>query len=388
MQDIASAPPTRGNANDDPIIRVGAKPPAPSIPPASSGFTPAWITQALAAGGRFGVVTGVESERIGEGIGLLAELYRLRLTYEAGNAGPTSVIAKLHSSNREVREIAAAYGFYERETRFYSEVAKTIELRTPEHYFSAFDSASGDAVILMEDLAPAVSPDQIAGLSLTELTAAVDSIATLHGRWWNDPRLGALREIMPTIAEPPYSYAVQNYRSSLSVACDALKSLGHENLARLANRLDPLLEQMLQTLATGPLTLNHGDFRTDNLMFRQTKTGRELTVVDWQIVMQVRGPYDLGYLIGGAVPVSLRRAEEMNLLRRYHNRLLDLGVTGYNFADCLLDYRRAVLLGLANWVEGYPLVDQNNARAVALFGNWATRVAAAIDDLDLEGLVP
>jgi len=171
---------------------------SPAIPATSEGLTADWVTAALAAGGRSGArVARVERERVGEGVGVLAELYRLRLTYAPGATGPASVIAKLHASNPEVRELNGAYGFYEREARFYQEVAPTIELRTPEHYFSAFDPQTGDCVILMGDAAPAASPDQIAGISLRELTVAIDGIATLHAHWWDDARLADLRSIMP-----------------------------------------------------------------------------------------------------------------------------------------------------------------------------------------------
>jgi hypothetical protein len=95
----------------------------------------------------------------------------------------------------------------------------------------------------------------------------------------------------------------------------------------------------------------------------------------------------VGYLMGGAVPTALRRAHEGRLLRRYHETLTGLGVTGYGFEACWLDYRRATLFSLAYWVEGYPLADKDNPRAVALFETWADRLAAAAQDLDLAALV-
>jgi hypothetical protein len=55
---------------------------APAIPRTPEGLTADWVGRALAAGGRPGCrITGVEMERIGEGVGILAELYRLRLTH-------------------------------------------------------------------------------------------------------------------------------------------------------------------------------------------------------------------------------------------------------------------------------------------------------------------
>ncbi|HEX4196668.1 MAG TPA: oxidoreductase family protein [Caulobacteraceae bacterium] len=361
----------------------------PVIPQAPDGLTAAWVTQALAAGGRPDAhVVAVEMERIGEGIGVVAELHRLRLSYAPnGGAGPATLIAKLRSSSPEIREVCAAYGMYERETRFYQEVAGAIALRTPAHYFSAFNSATGDFVILMEDLAPAVSPDQVAGISLDELTAAIDGIATLHARWWADPRLAELRPVMPPVAEAPYAHVAENYRACLPAALEGLKGRGHAGLARIAAKVGHAIETLLAAIAAEPLTLNHGDFRVDNLMFRQTPAGPELTVIDWQVVMQARGPFDVGYLMGGAVPTALRRAKETALLRRYHDKLTRSGVAGYSFDQCHRDYRRAMLFSLVYWVEGYPVIDRENQRTVALFDCWSDRLAAAADDLDLELLV-
>lgn len=352
------------------------------IPKASQGFTPAWLTRALAA-----PVVAVEAQRIGEGVGVLSELHRLTLAYGAGPPGPASLIAKLHASAPEVREICALYGVYEREVRFYRDVAATVELRTPEVYFSAFDPASGDCVILLEDLAPAASPDQVAGISLGELTEAIDGIASLHARWWAHPRLDELRAIMPRAAEPPYADVAENFRACLPSALEALGARGHHGLVRVSRRLAGAIEGLLSAISTPPLTLCHGDFRTDNLMFREHPDGRELTVIDWQVVMQARGPFDLGYLMGGAVPTDLRRKNEDELLRRYHGRLVGLGVAGYGFDECRLDYRRSVLFSLVYWVEGLALADPSSSRAAALFGCWADRLAAAVDDLHLESLV-
>jgi hypothetical protein len=53
----------------------------------------------------------------------------------------------------------------------------------------------------------------------------------------------------------------------------------------------------------------------------------------------------------------------------------------------MTDYRRAILVSLVYWVEGYPLFDRNDARSVALFEGWADRLAAAADDLSLEGVL-
>jgi hypothetical protein len=361
----------------------------PGIPKTPEGLDAEWLAAALAAAGYPGCrIQSVARQRIGEGVGILAELYRLTPDYAPGSApGPASVVAKMHASHPEARGICAAYRFYERETHFYQDVAATIDLQSPRHYASSFDPASGDCVILLEDMAGAECPDQIVGIPLDMLTEAIDSVAALHARWWEDPHLADLAAIMPAIDEPPYSSVPDIYRASLPLALERLEALGQHDLARVAVKFGVAIDRLMTELATGPRTLCHGDFRTDNLMFRLTPEGPKLTAIDWQIVMQARGPYDVGYLMSGAVDTEMRRANEDRLLRRYHAALVSRGVTGYDFATCLQDYRRALLVGLNYWVQGFAVSDQSIPRAVALFDSWAGRLDAAVKDLGLEALV-
>jgi aminoglycoside/choline kinase family phosphotransferase len=156
---------------------------------------------------------------------------------------------------------------------------------------------------------------------------------------------------------------------------------------RIATKFGVAIDRLMVDLAAAPRTLCHGDFRTDNLMFRLTPAGPKLTAIDWQIVMQARGPYDVGYLMSGAVDIEMRRANEDRLLRRYHDGLVSRGVTGYDFETCREDYRRAILVGLNYWVQGFAVSDQSIPRAVALFDSWAERLDAAVKDLGLEALV-
>ena len=60
-------------------------------------------------------------------------------------------------------------------------------------------------------------------------------------------------------------------------------------------------------------------------------------------------------------------------MHRDHDKLTRLGVSGYTFEDCLLDYRRAVLVGLNYRVQGYPVADLANPRTAALFDSGADR---------------
>ena len=64
------------------------------IPQQSDEFDAEWFTSTI--GSKFDdVVTPVDTETIGEGVGFLGELHRCTLTWQREKAGPSSVIVKL-----------------------------------------------------------------------------------------------------------------------------------------------------------------------------------------------------------------------------------------------------------------------------------------------------
>ena len=76
---------------------------------------------------------------------------------------------------------------YEREVRFYKEIAPTVGIRTPRCYHADWDRDSGLFVLLLEDLAPAQQGDQIDGCTLEQAALALDELAKLHAPRWADP---------------------------------------------------------------------------------------------------------------------------------------------------------------------------------------------------------
>src|SRR5687768_10048975 len=85
--------------------------------------TPGGLTDVLRSGGALGDTASVASlthESIGIGVGILALLWRLDVRYEPDGAGPRTIILKLPQSSAEVRGLAHALRFYEREVGFYA----------------------------------------------------------------------------------------------------------------------------------------------------------------------------------------------------------------------------------------------------------------------------
>ena len=112
------------------------------IPHSAERLTSQWLTEALASTGVItsSTVTSFNSERLGLGQGFVGPIVRLGLTYDSGEDGaPRSIIAKFPSTDPAIRLMLNGLRVFEREVRFYKEVAPLIELSTPRCYYGATD---------------------------------------------------------------------------------------------------------------------------------------------------------------------------------------------------------------------------------------------------------
>ena len=174
------------------------------IPTTLADLTPDWLTGALRAGGRLGAVAirSAEVESIGRGTGLLCQLARVTLEYEPGTpAGPRTLVAKLAAENADIRGMVGLFRFYEREVRFYDELASSLSIAVPRCYSSAYDQDGGDFVLLLEDLGALRAADQLAPGSAHDARLVADLLVKLHARWWNDRSLDALPWLPPVDSE-------------------------------------------------------------------------------------------------------------------------------------------------------------------------------------------
>ena len=70
---------------------------------------------------------------------------------------------------------------YEREVKFYNEVASSLDVRLPHCYFADWNEAGGDIAIVLEDMSPSEQGDQIRGCGIEEARLAVSELSRLHG---------------------------------------------------------------------------------------------------------------------------------------------------------------------------------------------------------------
>ncbi len=184
--------------------------------------TPEWLTEVLREAGAIGEgTTAVSLEWQPIGTGQVGDNVRYRLAYE-GPPGPGSVVCKFGSRDPSSAAAAVQLALYETEVAFYRELAPTVDVGCPRCYFAAAAHGTADAVVVMEDLAPAVQGDQIEGCTVAQAELAIDEAAKLHGPRWGDPTLrelswlgrnqgGSLGQAMPFV----WDGFVDRYRDRL-----------------------------------------------------------------------------------------------------------------------------------------------------------------------------
>jgi hypothetical protein len=372
------------------------------FPKGPEDITAEQLTSALQSTGALGDgrVVSFESEPIGIGVGILALLWRLTAQYEPAGAGPATMILKLPHTMPESRFICDAFRFYLREVRFYEQVSERTPIGTAARYYSAFDDATGDFTLVMQDLGAADlrTVDQLAGCSPDDATAAAREIARHHATYWDSDEFSSWDWAF-RIIDPPNPQALgPALKASWPIIESGFSDLLPGPLLDAARRLPDHLVPLMEQLSEPPITLAHGDYRLDNLFFDDRAGssggagagagGPTVTAIDWQICGLGRGVYDMAYFLSQSLVPEERKANEESIIRGYHDTLVASGVDDYDFAECWDDYRKATL-----FVSVYPLnagsVDLVNERAVELFRAMLGRSMAAIRDLDaLEFLPP
>jgi hypothetical protein len=343
--------------------------------------TPQWLGTVLHnAGAATGQLTGISAEHIGAG--KVGDNVRFSLQWTPAGSGPTSVVGKFPSPDPMSRAAGVSLGNYEREVRFYSELVATVEVNAPRCHLAALHTDTGDFVLVMDDLDPAVVGDQITGCHPDDAAAAIVELVGLHAPRWDDHTLGAYGQWLgPRLVHGGEPIAaiyhglvpgfIERYGDRLSTTA-----------MKVAEAFDAVVDRWVEP-DDSPLTLTHNDFRLDNLLFTDHRTsgGRRAAVVDWQTVGLGPGVADVSYLVGSGLLTDNRQAHERDLLADYTARMRARGVP-LDDNTAWHDYRRTCAAGLVMSVFASSVVGPGE-RSDEMFLAMAERHAAQMEDLDV-----
>lgn len=318
-------------------------------------------------------ISHITVQTIGQGEGFMGCLARVLIDDE------DSVIVKMPTSDPGGRMIGEMMRVWEREHRFYTDIAPRMTSASHVRVPRCFHSSADPWILVLEDLAPTMPGDQVAGPSRAEAERAIDAAATLHSTWFDHPDLPSF-EWMPDIADP------------MSASVGALFDIGWPAfLARYADSLPervlrwceafaPRVVEWINSYSEWPNTLIHGDFRLDNMFF----TDNSVTLIDWQLAMRAPSTTDLVYFLGTNLPTEMRRAVQETLIERYASAMRARGVP-VEWSDPVRitrGYAEGVLFYCTSFAASILTLDTANERGAALMDSLVRRAFSAADDLE------
>ena len=339
-------------------------------------ITSAWLSEILGDEVRL-----AGTSRIGDG--LVGMNLRLALNVPDGSELPRSLIAKLPSPDPTSRGIGISLRNYEREVKFYAEIAPTVDIRVARCYHGDWNPIDGDFVLLLEDLSPGEQGNQITGCSADHARTAVVELARLHGPRWGDPTLDSIEFLSRRGADDAlglqalWTMVLPNF---FAIYAKYLDTEGVELIERFGARIPEWIEGREM-----PNTVTHGDYRLDNLMFASERGGYPVAAVDWQTPGEGPASADVSYFLGAGPLPEVRREIERGLVDEYLAALAGYGVEvdGTRFWR---HYCRDAYAGVIMAVAASQLVGGSD-RSEAMFAAMATRHTRHALDVGSERLI-
>ena len=333
-----------------------------NAPGSPSELTAEWMTEAMRAARAIGPhdrVASITLESLQSGgRPMTGELSRVVVSYEPPGAGPATLIAKFASSDPSMKHVVELSDAYAREIHFYRGLAPLVPLRTPRHLGSGLTPGrSGvrpshirviDALprriqrFLTDDLTRFMATskrryallieDCSAGFSVYNLVSppspdllaeTLDSLAGLHARFWGGgPELSGHPALGPVMTSAPRLYANEmRHRGPALIRAAFSDWWRADDDARIADATDRLGDDL--RVLNRPMTLIHGDPRSDNLMFPDG--GGPPVFLDWGVPALGNPAWDVSYLLSSSLDPSAAEAADA-LIAGYCRALASHGV--------------------------------------------------------------
>jgi hypothetical protein len=350
------------------------------VPPFYDAITTKWLTAILCKDHLGSEVTELSWDVVDDGT---CNRRRMFLAYNQAGADaglPPSIFCKGAQglTNRLLLSASATIS----ETTFYNRFRALLTLDAPTAYYAAYDMESWAAIAMLNDMADLVEfCTEKTELTLASVRSQLNLLASLHGPFYEDPRLkGEFADLLP------FHWRLNNLDRQHGVgACckEGLAASEHLVPARLFQQRERVWDSTLTAVnwqSTQPETLTHSDVHLKNWYRRPDG---EMGLSDWQAFGRGHWARDVAYALGTALPVEMRRAKEEDLLRYYLDRLAAHGGPSIPYDTAFRHYRAQFLGALAFWTLTYrPTASMPDMQPVETTEVFIHRLGHAVDDLD------
>ena len=254
-------------------------------------------------------------------------------------------ILKVGSDIPERRQWAGELHTFARELAAYRLLAPLQGKLSPRLFSGTSVTNGSDGLLLLEEIHEGRSRDQLRGLTWPELASAARSIARIHARFWNSSALRKSQDL------PRHHYMrAHEIRRYLPGFLRWAKLSSKERA--LFRHLPRQVSAALSRFRKQPVTLVHGDLRSDNIFYGCNS----VKFIDWGLALAGNALFDLARLAGGSARKPLSLLQHVDLFKIWHTELLRHGVRNYPLHQAWQNYQDAVLLTLTIPVTNAPML--------------------------------
>lgn len=341
-----------------------------------------WLNYVLRREGLLGAsrVESIKKASIGGSKSWLSHILRLEAEYIPTNdLLPSSFVLKMLSKS-EFRDLNYELGAYEREIRFYKQLAGKLPIRLPKIYCSQFSADSN--LILMEDLSYLTEGDLVQGMSYKQILLTLEELAKVHSTYWENAKLDSFKWL-PNNNNLHINYA-DNWESFKKLCGDFINS----DSLQIGERLNLHISWLMKEIESGPRTLVHDDMKADNLLFNDQGATDEVVILDWQFVVKSLGAIDVARLIGGSMTPKEREGTEYELLRVWYEKLIDEGVTNYSWEEAQRDFKLGALSCLTFPIHFHKGIVRAEGRALEYVIAMYSRLFSHVVEIEADSVLP
>jgi len=292
---------------------------------------------------------------------------------DVSSSFPCNFILKWYDKN---------YPYGVREGEFYKRVAVQMpQPPVPSCYDVLIDYTTCQTQVLLADLSFTHTPATTINTHQSKaiLNSIIDVYADFHAYWWDNSTLFqadfiqsdgigvshaatstlAISENRTLFSQKVAPQFMEQHHGKIS---NAWKEICYHAIEAWANLFSARVEQ------GRAFTLIHGDAHLNNILFPKNPYTHAPILIDWEGWICGIGVWDLARMLTYCIHPTKRSNLDKNLLKRYHARLLDLGVDNYSFQDCIEDFRLCIMANIPHAMAWTGLTHLENT--MCAFDDW------------------